>query len=131
MWRRLLVASDTSLAEPHEIVQRASGWGDEHLHRFVIQGIAYGVSRLGGIAFYFVCGKRSANRASSNSWGQAFRLPSRRLAGHIARDKGRSFAERENAIDIQARGRVGARPRFCCPSRAAAHPISKRRPDLE
>ena len=51
VWRRLLVASDTNLAELHEILQRAFGWGDEHLHRFLIHGTAYGIPRLGGIAF--------------------------------------------------------------------------------
>jgi len=51
VWRRLLVASDTSLADLHEILQRAFAWGDDHLHRFLIHGRAYGVPRLGGIAF--------------------------------------------------------------------------------
>jgi Plasmid pRiA4b ORF-3-like protein len=51
VWRRLLVASDISLAELHEILQRAFDWGDEHLHRFLIHGSAYGVPRLGGIPF--------------------------------------------------------------------------------
>jgi hypothetical protein len=51
VWRRLLVASDTSLAELHEILQHAFGWSDDHLHRFLIHGTAYGIPRLGGIAF--------------------------------------------------------------------------------
>ena len=41
----------SSLAELHEILQHAFGWGDDHLHRFLIHGTAYGVPRLGGIAF--------------------------------------------------------------------------------
>src|SRR3954451_3481942 len=51
VWRRLLVASDTSLAELHAILQRAFDWSGEHLHRFLIHGTAYGVPCLGGIAF--------------------------------------------------------------------------------
>jgi Plasmid pRiA4b ORF-3-like protein len=51
VWRRLLVASDTSLAQLHQILQRAFAWSDEHLHRFLIHGSAYGLPRLGGISF--------------------------------------------------------------------------------
>jgi hypothetical protein len=51
VWRRLLVVSTTSLAEFHEILQSAFGWSDEHLHRFLIQGVAYGIPHLGGIVF--------------------------------------------------------------------------------
>ena len=51
VWRRLLVASDTSLAKLHAILQRAFAWSDEHLHRFLIHGSAYGLPRLGGISF--------------------------------------------------------------------------------
>src|SRR6266481_816828 len=38
VWRRLLVASDTTLAELHEILQSAFDWSGEHLHRFLIHG---------------------------------------------------------------------------------------------
>jgi Plasmid pRiA4b ORF-3-like protein len=51
VWRRLLLASDASLAELHTILQLAFAWSDDHLHRFLIYGTAYGVPRLGGIAF--------------------------------------------------------------------------------
>jgi len=51
VWRRLLVASDTSSAELHAILQLAFAWSDDHLHRFLIHGTAYGVPRLGGISF--------------------------------------------------------------------------------
>ena len=34
------MVSTTSLAEFHEILQSAFGWSDEHLHRFLIQGVA-------------------------------------------------------------------------------------------
>jgi Plasmid pRiA4b ORF-3-like protein len=51
VWRRLLVASETSLAELHEILQTAFNWSGEHLHRFDIHGAAYGIPHLGGIVF--------------------------------------------------------------------------------
>jgi len=51
VWRRLLVLSESSLAELHEILQNAFAWSGEHLHRFVICGAAYGVPYLGGIVF--------------------------------------------------------------------------------
>ena len=51
VWRRLLVVSETSLGELHEILQNAFGWSGEHLHRFLIHGVAYGIPHVGGIVF--------------------------------------------------------------------------------
>src|SRR5438445_7934290 len=51
IWRRLLVRSDSSIADLHTTLRTALGWTDEHLNRFVIQGREYGVSQLGGISF--------------------------------------------------------------------------------
>ena len=51
VWRRLLVSGETPLAGLHDILQRAFAWSDEHLHRFLIHGTAYGLPRLGGIVF--------------------------------------------------------------------------------
>lgn len=42
IWRRLLVRTDSTVADLHAIVQTAFGWSEEHLHRFVIQGLQYG-----------------------------------------------------------------------------------------
>ena len=47
----MLVASDTTIAELHEILQSAFDWSGEHLHRFLIHGAAYGIRCLGGIVF--------------------------------------------------------------------------------
>jgi hypothetical protein len=49
IWRRLLVRSDSTIADLHHTLQIAMGWDDAHLHRFRIRGKAYGISRIGGI----------------------------------------------------------------------------------
>jgi hypothetical protein len=51
IWRRLLVRADTTIAGLHAVVQAAFGWDGEHLHRFVIQGVEYGISYVGGVGF--------------------------------------------------------------------------------
>jgi hypothetical protein len=51
IWRRLLVPAVTSIADLHTILQTAFGWGDEHLHRFVIHGTEYGISAFGTPGF--------------------------------------------------------------------------------
>src|SRR6266516_1527628 len=51
IWRRLLVRSDSTIADLHATFQLALGWSDEHLNRFVIHGREYGVWHDGGIGF--------------------------------------------------------------------------------
>jgi hypothetical protein len=51
IWRRLLVCSDSSIANLHHIIQIAMGWTDTHLHRFIIHGKQYGISQPGGLWF--------------------------------------------------------------------------------
>jgi Plasmid pRiA4b ORF-3-like protein len=51
IWRRLLVQSDTTIADLHYTLQIAFGWSDSHLHRFVIYGKDYGIAYSGGIHF--------------------------------------------------------------------------------
>jgi hypothetical protein len=51
IWRRLLVRSDSTIAELHEVLQVAFGWSDEHLHQFLIRGKPYGIGRIGGMIF--------------------------------------------------------------------------------
>ena len=43
VWRRLLVPSTTTLARLHDVLQRAMGWQDYHLHEFEIGGVRYGI----------------------------------------------------------------------------------------
>jgi hypothetical protein len=42
IWRRLLVRSDSTIADLHASLQLVFGWSDEHLNRFVIHGREYG-----------------------------------------------------------------------------------------
>jgi hypothetical protein len=51
IWRRLLVRSDSSIADLHVTLQLALGWSDEHLNRFVVHGREYGVAHPGGLWF--------------------------------------------------------------------------------
>jgi len=51
IWRRLLVQSDSTIADLHASLQLVLGWSDEHLNRFVIHGREYGVWHDGGIGF--------------------------------------------------------------------------------
>ncbi len=38
IWRRVQVASDTTLANFHTVLQSVMGWTNSHLHQFVIRG---------------------------------------------------------------------------------------------
>jgi Plasmid pRiA4b ORF-3-like protein len=51
IWRRLLVRSDSTIAELHDTLQVAFDWSDEHLHQFLIRGKPYGIGRIGGVIF--------------------------------------------------------------------------------
>jgi Plasmid pRiA4b ORF-3-like protein len=51
VWRRLLVRSDSAIADLHYILQIAVGWSDAHLNRFHIHGKDFGVYHIGGICF--------------------------------------------------------------------------------
>jgi hypothetical protein len=51
IWRRLLVRSDSTLADLHYTLQIAMGWTDIHLHQFLIHGKRYGIPKTGGVSF--------------------------------------------------------------------------------
>src|ERR1039457_1527531 len=51
IWRRLLVRSDSTIADLHYTLQIAFDWSDEHLNLFHIHGQDYGVYHDGGISF--------------------------------------------------------------------------------
>ena len=42
IWRRLLVRSDVTLAELHQVIQAAMGWAGYHLHQFIVGETYYG-----------------------------------------------------------------------------------------
>jgi Plasmid pRiA4b ORF-3-like protein len=42
IWRRLLVPSDITLSDLHNLLQRVMGWDDFHLHEFHCRGQCYG-----------------------------------------------------------------------------------------
>ena len=43
IWRRLLVRSDVTLADLHDVLQAAFGWWDYHLHQFIVGETYFGV----------------------------------------------------------------------------------------
>ncbi|MGH3223779.1 MAG: plasmid pRiA4b ORF-3 family protein, partial [Streptosporangiaceae bacterium] len=51
IWRRLLVAGDTSIAGLHDVLQVAFGWSGEHLHHFAVHSVEYGICYDGGPVF--------------------------------------------------------------------------------
>jgi len=51
IWRRILVRSDSTIADLHYTLQLAFGWTDYHLHQFKIRGKSYGIAYAGGISF--------------------------------------------------------------------------------
>jgi hypothetical protein len=51
IWRRILVRSDSSVADFHYILQIVMGWQDLQLHRFMLHGKAYGLAQIGWISF--------------------------------------------------------------------------------
>ncbi|MGV8949275.1 MAG: plasmid pRiA4b ORF-3 family protein [Candidatus Paracaedibacter sp.] len=51
IWRRLLMTSNSSIADFHYAIQISMGWGDYHLNRFNIWGKDYGVYHDGGMNF--------------------------------------------------------------------------------
>ena len=51
IWRRLLVRSDSTIAQLHDTLQMAFGWTDDHLRQFLIRGKPYGIARSGGMSF--------------------------------------------------------------------------------
>ncbi len=51
IWRRVLIRSDSSIADLHHVLQMVMGWDDTHLHRFTLHGREYGIAQPGGIWF--------------------------------------------------------------------------------
>jgi len=47
IWRRFQVESDITLGDLHPILQEVMGWGDSHLHQFIIDQKYYGIPMPG------------------------------------------------------------------------------------
>jgi hypothetical protein len=43
VWRRILVRSDMTLDRLHNVIQRAMGWTNSHLHNFELENRTYGI----------------------------------------------------------------------------------------
>jgi len=50
LWRRVLVGSDSTLRQLHQVVQALFGWTDSHPHRFVLRGRSLGASSTASAA---------------------------------------------------------------------------------
>jgi hypothetical protein len=46
IWRRIQVASTTTLAQLHQVIQRVMGWEISHLYQFVVGGVEYSDSKM-------------------------------------------------------------------------------------
>jgi Plasmid pRiA4b ORF-3-like protein len=114
IWRRLLVRSESSLGDLHDIIQIAFGWSDTHLHRFRIHGRDYGISRVGGLGF-----SHDARAVRLDSF--QFRLNERFLSEYDLRDswqhqvrvERRSPAEPRRTYPVCVGGRRAAPPEDC------------------
>ena len=51
IWRRIIIAGNTSLAALHYIIQIVYGWEADYHHQFHIYGKDYGIAREGGMMF--------------------------------------------------------------------------------
>lgn len=51
IWRRLLVRSDSTIADLHHTLQIVMDWEDLHLYHFLIRGRRYGIGRIGAFGF--------------------------------------------------------------------------------
>ena len=49
--RRILVKSDTTIADFHYILQTVMGWDDDHLHQFIVYEKSFGIAYDGGLSF--------------------------------------------------------------------------------
>jgi hypothetical protein len=58
IWRRVLIRSDSTLADLHYIIQIAMNWSNYYLHRFTIYGKYFAVFRSGGTEAYDAEGAR-------------------------------------------------------------------------
>jgi hypothetical protein len=51
IWRRILVRSDSTIADLHHALQIVMNWDDYHLHHFLIRSKRYGIAQIGDFGF--------------------------------------------------------------------------------
>jgi hypothetical protein len=51
IWRRVLVRSDSTIADLHYTLQIVMNWDDYHLHHFLIRNKRYGIAQIGAFGF--------------------------------------------------------------------------------
>mgnify|MGYP000214022265 FL=1 len=96
IWRRLLVSSACTIADLHYILQIAMGWSDDHLNRFRIHGIQYGVYHDGGMGF-------SHNPDEVQLGDFQFRINEKFLSEYDFTDQWRHQIRVENILDFNPR----------------------------
>jgi hypothetical protein len=113
LWRRLLVRTDSTLADLHWVFQIAFGWSDFHLHRFRIRKTDYAIPRQGLLEGHDARRVRLADLA--------FRLNERFLYEYDFGDRWQLDVRIERRIPIAPRpsypvcigGRWGGPPEDC------------------
>jgi len=111
IWRRLLVRSDSTIADLHYTLQIAMGWEGYHLHQFVIKGKRYGVPQPGGV--WFVDDPRQVQLADLH-----FRLRERFLYEYDFGDLWQHEIRVEQKLPVQPKRRYP----ICISGRRAAPP---------
>src|ERR1035437_10158684 len=94
VWRRLLIASETSVAQLHDILQLVFDWSGEHMHRFRIHGRDYGTTHLGGLVFD----------------EDARQVPLSRFQLHCGEESGRFRGRKRNSLIYEM---IGRRTHIC------------------
>jgi hypothetical protein len=96
IWRRLLVSSDFPMKDLHYILQITMGWPDDHLNRFRIHGIQFGVYHDGGMGF-----SHDPNEVRLSDF--QFRINERFLYEYDFNDQWRHQIRIENILDYDPR----------------------------
>jgi len=124
IWRRLLVPSDIALSELHDLVQRAMGWDDSHLHEFDCRGKRYGPTdpQQGGPDRIDECKVRlrpfvpsGARRGDREPWrGRSeFSVCRDGRAGVVVQNKGQPHVQFGRRTEASAQARL-LRPDLTC-----------------
>jgi len=67
VWRRILVRSDSTIADLHHTLQIVMNWDDYHLHEFLIRSKRYDIAQIGACGF--TDDAHQLLRAARSHWG--------------------------------------------------------------